>query len=87
MATTVTSRTAAWAATGTATSTTTTTITIAVSATPARTSFTPTFGTRAGFNRCHYSIDAIEVWLIIRIEIRAPFDHRGRRSLRRTMRY
>ena len=85
VATTVTSsRTAAWAASTTATPA----IAIAIAtAAAAGTSFTRTFRTRgACLYRRDYSIHAVEVWLIVSIEIRAAFDHCRRRSLRSTVR-
>jgi hypothetical protein len=73
VATTVTSsRTAAWAASSSATPA----IAIAIATTAAGTSLTRTFRTRgACFYRRNDSVHTVEVWLIIRIEIRAAFDH------------
>ena len=82
VATTVTSsRTAAWAASTTAAPA------IAIATTAARTSFTRAFRPhRACLYRSDYSIHTVEVWFIIRIEIRAAFDHCCGGSLRSTVR-
>jgi hypothetical protein len=87
VATTVTSsRTAARAATRAAAATTPA-IAIAIATTAAGTSFTRAFRTRsARFYRRDYSVHTVEVWLIIRVEIRATFDHGCGRPLRSTVR-
>lgn len=79
MATTVTSRTAAWATSASAPST----ITITIATAAAGTSVSRTFWTRRNrLYRRNDSIHTVEVRLIIRIEIRAAFDYRrGRRAL------
>lgn len=83
MATTVTSRTAAWATTR-ATSTAPPAITIAIAASAAGSSLPRrTFWTRcARFYRRNNAIHAVEVRLIVRVELCAAFDH-GRRCARR----
>ena len=78
VATTVTSLTAA----RTTSTAATTTIAIAI-ASAARTTFPRTFrASGTGFNRRDDSIDAVEVRLIIGVEIRAAFDHCCRRAVR-----
>ena len=78
MATTVTSL----AAAGTTSASPPPTITIAITS-AAGTAFTRTFRTRgARFYRCNDSVYAVEVWLIVRIELRAAFDHCRRCALR-----
>ena len=84
MATTVTS---SWTAAWTAATTATPAIAIAIATTAAWTSFTRAFRTRrACLYRRDYSIHTVEVWLIIRIEICAAFDHCRGRPLRSTVR-
>jgi hypothetical protein len=79
-ATTVTTRTAAGTATRTA-ATAAPTIAIAIATTAAGTSLTRAFGPRrARFYRRNHSIHTVEVRLIVRIEIRAAFDHRRGRA-------
>jgi hypothetical protein len=76
----MTSRTAAWTATRTA-ATAPPTIAIAIATTAAGTSLTRAFRPRrARLYRRHHSIHAVEVRLIVRIEIRAAFDHRRGRA-------
>lgn len=85
MATTVTSRTASGAATTGTTATTTPAIAITITTASAGTAFagSAAFGTRcACFDRCNHSVYAIEVGLVISVEIRAAFDDRGRCALR-----
>src|SRR5260221_2345870 len=62
-------------------------IAVAIATTAARTSFTCTFRPRrACLYRGDYSIYTVEVRFIIRVEIRAAFDHRRRGSLRSAVR-
>jgi hypothetical protein len=85
VATTVTSRTATWAATTWTAATTTPAIAITITASAAGTPFTgsTTFGTRGTcLDGGNHSVYAIEVRLVIGVEIRAAFDDCGRRSLR-----
>ncbi len=83
VATTVTSRTAAWATSASATPTITITI-----ATAAGTSVSRTFWTRGTrLYRRHNSIHTVEVRLIVRIEIRAAFDYCRGRALRSAVRH
>ena len=76
MATTVTSLTSAWAATRAA-STASPAITITIATAAAGTSLTCTFRTRSScfYRRNHSSIDTVEVRLVIRVELRAAFNH------------
>ena len=86
MATAVTSLAAARTTTRTS-ATSSTTIAVAIATAAAGTSFTPALGTRrARFHRRDDSIDAVEVWLIVGVKIRAAFDHRRRRTLRCSLR-
>jgi hypothetical protein len=71
----------------TASTTATPAITIAIATTAAGTSFTRSFRTRGTcLYRRDHSIHTVEVRLIVRIEIRAAFDHCRRGSLRSTVR-
>ena len=82
MATTMTSLTTAWAAARSAASSTPA---IAITA-ATRTSFTRTatlWTTHSRLDRTHHAVHTVKIRLVIGIEIRAAFDHRGRCALRR----